>query len=148
MNASELLARLRDEGFNPISYRIEPVDGGRGRDDCYRLRREGARWIVEYLERGSSRTLAAFDSEAAACAELFGRLAREPIARSHLLASFTERERADELVARLRRSGISPTHRDAPVLSQAGDVRYRVFVDGRDLTRAKRIRDGSPGGAT
>lgn len=145
MNASELLARLREEGFNPIFYRIEPVDGGRGRDDCHRLRHEGTEWKVEYLERGSSRTLATFDSEAEACAELFDRLAREPTARSHLLAAFAERERADELVARLRRSGITPAHRDAPVLSQAGDVRHRVFVDGRDLSRAKRIRDGTSG---
>lgn len=145
MNANELVARLREEGFNPICDRIETVDGGRGRDECDRLRREGTRWKVEYLERGCPRTLATFASEAAACAELFERLDREPTARSHLLASYPERERADELVSVLRRSGISPTHRDAPVLSRAGDVLHRVFVDGRDLARATRIRDGTSG---
>lgn len=141
MDAKQLIDRLAREGINPLSYRLETIDGGDGQDDCYCLRRSGPSWEISYLERGQHRTLGNFATETAACEDLFARLDKEPTARSHHLAWFPEKERTDALVAVLLQAGIKPTHRDAPAIANQSDVRYRVFVDGRDLEAARRIRD-------
>jgi hypothetical protein len=145
MDSKELLIRLAREGFNPLSYRIETVDGGEGQDECYCLRRSGSSWEVCYLERGASRTLGTFASETGACDDFFTRLDKEPSTRSYLLTWFPERSKADDFVTILLRAGINQTHRDAPAFADRHDIRYRVFVDGRDLERARRIRDSIPG---
>ena len=139
MDSKELLERLTCEGINPLMYKIETIDEGAGQDNCYCLRRSGPSWEVSYLERGSHRILGNFSSESAACDDFFARLDRESIARSHLLTWFSEKAKADDLVARLVRAGINPTHRDAPVFANRNDIRYRIFVDGRDLEAANRI---------
>lgn len=141
MNSKELFEGLTREGINPLSYRLETIDRGDGQDDCYCLRRSGPSWEVSYLERGSHRTLGTFATEAAACADFFARLDREATARSHLLTWFSEKARADDLVAVLLQAGIKPTHRDAPAFADASDIRYRIFVDGRDLEAANKIRE-------
>jgi len=141
MDSKELLSQLVSEGVNPLIYRLEAIDGGEGQDNCYRLRRSGQAWEVCYLERGSYRTLGTFATETAACDDLFARIDKEVNARSHLLAWFSEKSKADELVATLLQAGIKPTHRDASAFANQSDIRYRVFVDGRDLEAAGRMRD-------
>jgi hypothetical protein len=143
MDTKELLARLAREGFNPLYYRLDASDGGEASDDCYCLREAGACWEVYYFERGVSRTLAIFAEESAACEYFFARLNDDPSARSHLLAWFPEQSKADELVNALLQAGIKATHRDAPAFAHVSDIRHRIFVDGRDLECASRIRDGT-----
>lgn len=140
MDSKELLQRLTREGINPSSYRVETIDGGDGQDDCYCLRRSGPSWEVPYLERGSHRTLGTFATEAAACDDFFARLDRDTMARSHLLTWFSEKAKAEDFVATLLQAGIKPTHRDAPAFANVSDIRYRIFVDRRDLEAANKIR--------
>jgi hypothetical protein len=145
MNSKELFAHLAREGFNPLCYRVEAWGGEQRADDCYCLGQVGALWEVSYLERGSRQTLASFSSEAEACDHLLAQLEREPSARSHLLTWFSEKSESDRFVATLLQSGIKPTHRDAPAFADRTDIRYRVFVDGRDLDRATILRDSIVG---
>lgn len=146
MDAKQLLERLAREGINPLRYRLETIDAGEGREDCYCLRRSGPSWEVSYLERGSHQTLGTFATEAAACDDVFARLDRETTARSHLLTWFSDPAKADGLVAVLLQAEIKPTHRDAPAFANGSDIRYRIFVDGRDLEAANEIRERHAGG--
>jgi hypothetical protein len=56
-----------------------------------------------------------------------------------------EKAKADELVAIILQAGIKPTHHDAPAFANRSDIQYRIFVDGRDLEAAKRIRERHAG---
>lgn len=148
MDSKELLERLAHEGINPLSYRLETVSGGGGHGDCYCLRRSGPSWEVTYRERGSHEILGTFATEADACDDLFARLDREATARSHLLTWFSEKAKADDFVAILLQAGIKPTHRDAPAFANRSDIRYRIFVDGRELEAANKIRERHAGAET
>lgn len=139
MDSKELLERLAREGINPLSYRLETINGSGGLGDCYCLRRSGPSWEVTYRERGSYETLGTFATETEACDDFFARLDREATARSHLLTWFSEKAKADHFVAILLQAGIKPTHRDAPAFATRSDIRYRIFVDGRDLEAANKI---------
>jgi hypothetical protein len=146
MTSKEVADRLAREGINPSAYRIETIDAGDGQDECYCLRQSGPSWEVSYLERGMHRALGSFATESSACDDLFARLDREPTARSHLLAWFPEEAKADDLAALLLQAGIRPTHRDAPAFASRTDIRYRIFVDGRDIDAARKLlarADGS-----
>jgi hypothetical protein len=141
VDSKELLERLAREGINPSTYRVETISGGGGPGDCYCLRRRGPSWEVTYRERGPDEVLGIFATEAEACDDLFARLDREATARSHLLTWFSEKAKADEFVAILLQAGIKPTHRDAPAFANRSDIRYRIFVDGRELEAANKIRE-------
>jgi hypothetical protein len=145
MNSRELVIRLKREGFSPRAYHIETLGGQRG-DDCLCLRDTGGSWDVYYVERGQETILEQFVTEAEACAHLLARLEREPHSRSHLLASFSDTRAADRLAEVLALAGIRITHRDAPAFASKTDIRYRIFVDGRDLERASALRDELPTG--
>lgn len=64
MNIAELAQVLEREGYSPSWYSFDknspPVDG-------YILDKEDGRWRVFYFERGTTREIAAFESEAKAC---------------------------------------------------------------------------------
>ena len=143
---SELLDRLAREGINPTSYRLDTIGGGAGQDDCLCLRRSGSTWDVSRLERGSHEILAFFATEADACEDLFARLDGDPASRSHLLAWFGERAKADAFVALLHDAGITPNHRDVSVTHSGS--RHRIFVDGRDLAAATLLLRRHAGGAS
>lgn len=148
MDSKDLFARLAREGINPLAYRLETIGEGDGADGYYSLCRNGSSWEVGYVERDSRDILGTFATEDAACDDLFERLDKETSARSHLLASFQQKADADDLASILLRAGIEPTHRDAPAITHRSDIRHRIFVDGRDLEAARKIRDRHAGAKT
>ncbi|HEY8175251.1 MAG TPA: hypothetical protein VIF32_06150 [Gemmatimonadaceae bacterium] len=140
MNCSELAALLQREGFNPRYYRIESVDAGQGEYEYWLMRRTGAAWQVLSVASGVERTIGIYDTEMQACEVFRACLESDAGARNHLVASFPNRDAADTFVAALARSGIKPRHRDEPVMGPGDQRQYRVFVDGRDVELASRIR--------
>ena len=87
-------------------------------------------------------------TEADACDDLFARLDRSATARRHLLTWVSEKAMPDDFVAILLQAGISPPHRDAPAFANRSGIRYRIFVDGRDLEAANQILEQHPGAET
>jgi hypothetical protein len=70
MNRERLQEMARREGVRDDCYSL---DGGL-RSEQYVLAIEDGRWSVYYSERGERRGLASFDTEDAACSDLFERL--------------------------------------------------------------------------
>jgi hypothetical protein len=78
MNRRELGQRLRDEAFRADCFSI---DGTLPPYEGYVLTEVGGVWLVQYFERGETRELARFLSEAEACADFYERLAKDAAVR-------------------------------------------------------------------
>ena len=80
MNKSELLQGLKDLKINPDAY---AVTGG-SPSETYVLSDEGyGKWAVYYSERGGRNNEMLFQSESAACDELYRRVTSDPSTRWH-----------------------------------------------------------------
>jgi hypothetical protein len=71
---SMTVARVR-EVLLPGERAMVSLDGERG-EETYVIEHRGAGWLVFFLERGKKRDFRKHASEAAACADLLGRLGR------------------------------------------------------------------------
>ncbi len=71
MTALELALVLKNNNVPTNYYSFAGMGGG----DCYVLEHAG-NWIVYYSERGSKYDEAAFDTEDAACRNMFSKVAR------------------------------------------------------------------------
>jgi hypothetical protein len=79
MNRQELARRLTSEGFLSDLYSL---DGGfPALLEGFILKTTGARWTVEYYERGTTRTLAEYPTEGEACEFLYETLKADPTTR-------------------------------------------------------------------
>jgi hypothetical protein len=143
MNIHELAQYLADEGCNPGNYAI----GTRGiASDAYCLTQSGDQWQVYYTERGLDQP-PIFESsdEEAAC--VFFRNFIMNMRHDHLVGFFQAESAAQALRAILERYGI-PSLQDAIPYHGWHDPRFRVFVVGKDIFKAREtlgdlpLRDG------
>lgn len=81
MKKNDLAVRLRTEGFREDLYSLE--GGFPPLLDGYILRSIGVSWVVEYYERGMTRTLADYASEEDACDGMYRLLSEDPTTRNH-----------------------------------------------------------------
>jgi len=96
---------------------------------------EGGLWRVYDTERGrTTHVHLETPSEAEACA----RFLEITDARAYLLERFVASADADQLEAILETAGLWRWRNDLPA-SMGVDERYRVFVRGRDLPRARAL---------
>lgn len=101
------------------------------------IRAEGGRWTVCDTERGEvieCHIDTASEAEACAC---FLDLVN---GRSSWLAGFTDAGEAEQMAEALQTAGIWHWRNDLPEMGIA--ERYRIFVRGEDLPRARSVMDG------
>ena len=131
MNTRELKQRLLEEGCNPIHYSIGP-----GGSDVFCLDHRNGKWSVFYTERGrDDDPIFESASEEEAC-EFYFTYITTKIRHDHLVGFFISENNADALVEQLAQNGIK-THRDTIPYGGWNDPRFRVFVVGRDIFKAK-----------
>ncbi|MDB6029284.1 MAG: hypothetical protein JWM68_5507 [Verrucomicrobiales bacterium] len=139
MNLQELSAHLERECYQPSVYHIGSAWGVCG--DTFCIERVGGQFEVFYVERGQrGEAIHRCESESAACDAFLAALDRERFSRAHCVGFFTTKSEADSLSERLVSAGIT-VHRDAIPYSSTTDMRYRVFVFGRDKIRAQKMID-------
>lgn len=137
MNLQELSAYLQNECYQPTAYHVST--GWSNCGDAYCIDKIGSQYEVFYVERGERKqTFHCGDSESAACDAFLSFLDRERFSRAHCVGIFIEQSEADVLVKRLALAGIQ-VHRDVIPYSSSIDMRYRVFVFGRDKIRAQEM---------
>jgi hypothetical protein len=133
MNAAELKQRLLDEGCSPYNFSIGP-----GGSDVYCLAQQEEVWRVFYTERGQADgPIFESTSEAEACEFYFDYITKK-IRHDHLVGFFISEQKAGDLEAQLAQTGIL-CHRDKIPYGGWSDPRYRVFVVGKDIFRARAV---------
>ena len=131
MNAAELKQRLLEEGCSPHNFSIGP-----GGSDVYCLDRRKGVWQVFYTERGKDDApIFETSSEAEACEFYFDYITKK-IRHNHLVGFFISEQKASDLEAQLAQLGI-PSHRDKIPYGGWSDPRYRIFVVGKDIFKAR-----------
>jgi hypothetical protein len=133
MHASELEQRLLEEGCSCYNFSIGP-----GGSDGYCHERQEGIWRVFYTERGKDDPpIFESRSEAEACEFYFDYIAKK-IRHNHLVGFFTSEQKAGDLEAQLAQPGI-PSHQDKISYGDWNDPRYRVFVVGKDIFKARAV---------
>ena len=133
MRVDELKRRLVEEGCSTNNYSI-----GRGGSDVYCLENQNGTWHVFYTERGKDDP-PIFEStnEAEAC-EFFFNYITKKFWHDHLVGFFVSDRNATALAEKLAQNGIQ-SHQDKIPYGGWVDPRYRVFVVGKDIFKAKEI---------
>lgn len=139
MNIQELRQKLYEEGCNASMYAI----GQRGSaSDAYCLTHHGNEWQVYYTERGVDQSpFYTSESEADACQYFFEYIMR--FRHDHWVGFFRSERAADELMEKLQVIGLHP-RKDAIPYRGKKDLRYRVFVEGREIFPAKELLGKTP----
>jgi hypothetical protein len=133
MNAAELKQRLLEEGCSPHNFSIGP-----GGSDVYCLEHQDGVWRVFYTERGKNdRPIFETKSEAETCEFYFDYITKK-IRHDHLVGFFIWEENSIRLGSQLAENGIK-SHRDKIPYGGWSDPRYRVFVVGKDIFRARAV---------
>jgi len=139
MNLRELSAHLERECYQPSVYHIG--SGWSACGDTFCIDQVNGRFEVFYVERGErGETFHCCESESAACDAFLATLDLERFSRAHCVGFFNAKSAADGLSERLRSIGIT-VHRDAIPYNGVTDLRYRVFVFGRDKLLAQGMID-------
>jgi hypothetical protein len=133
VNIEDLKQRLVEEGCSVSNYSIGYRDS-----DIYCLLKENATWRVFYTERGQDQDpIFESVSEEEAC-EFFFNYITKKFRHDHLAGFFVSEENANALAERLAQHGIQ-SHRDKISYGGWVDPRYRVFVVGKDIFKAREI---------
>lgn len=142
MNIKELEKRLEEEGCSKMNYAIE----GKG-SDVYCLQNHHDTWRIFYTERGVDEApIFESKSESEAC-EYFFTFMTTKIRHSHLVGFFISKQEAEALTKKLEENGI-PSYRNDIPYNGWKDPRFRIFVVGKDIFKARDlfgklpIRDG------
>lgn len=137
MNLQELSAHLQRECYQTSIYHVGSGWGACA--DTFCVERIGGQFEIFYVERGQrGEAIHRCETEAAACEAFLAVLDRERFSRAHCVGFFTTKSEADRLSERLASAGII-VHRDAIPYSSTSDMRYRLFVFGRDKIRAQEM---------
>jgi len=134
MNILKLKQRLLEEGCNPSSYAI----GSRGSaSDAYCLTHNGQEWQVYYTERGVDGT-PEFTSadEGEACEYFFNFMMK--FRHAHCVGFFQSETNANAMQEKLQKHGLHPFQDKIPY-SGWNDPRFRVFVSGREIFKAREL---------
>jgi len=132
MKIGELRARLNDEGFGDL---LREIPGGLSLAD-YAIQREGRIFRVGQKERNWFCAVdLETDDEAEACAcYLHGAM--------HSLFRVTQagdESAIEQQQAKLAKAGIKADRNDLPASLNLPDSRYRIFVAGSELKRARQV---------
>jgi len=131
MKASELQEKLIAEGCNPNNFSVF----GRG-NDAFCLDKKGSKWAVFYSERGcDSEPVFTTKHEEVACEYFFNYVIKQQ--HWHIVGFFKHESEAVELENNLVSIGIKPIRNNIPAYKTANDPRYRVFVVGKDIFKAR-----------
>jgi len=138
MNIEDLQRRLVEEGCSASNYSIGYRDS-----DVYCLMKIDGVWKVFYTERGSDQpSIFESESETEAC-EFFFKYQTEKIRHVHIVGFFKSKENADALDAQLRSHGMETWQNHIPY-NGWDDPRYRIFVVGKDIFKAREILGSVP----
>lgn len=133
MDIEELKRRLVEEGCSTTNYSIGYRDS-----DVFCLLNENGTWRVFYTERGQDNVpIFESQSEGEACKFFFDYITKQ-FRHDHLVGFFISEEKAMELSAMLEQNGIQ-SHRDKIPYGGWVDPRFRVFVVGKDIFKAREI---------
>ena len=133
MNITQLKQRLLAEGCSPYNFSI-----GHGGSDVFCLEQQDGIWRVVYTERGrADPPIFESRSEVEACDFYFDYITTK-IRHDHLVGFFVSEVNAAALESKLAESGI-PSHRDKIPYGGWNDPRYRVFVVGKDIFKARLV---------
>jgi hypothetical protein len=133
-----LKGRLLEEGCNPINFSIGP-----GGSDVFCLENQNGSWRVFYTERGKDDDpIFESASEEEACAFYFEYITKR-MRHDHLVGFFKVEENAKALAEKLAESGIQ-SHQDKIPYGGWVDPRFRVFVVGKDIFRARAVLGDVP----
>jgi hypothetical protein len=140
MNIQELERRLEEEACSSAHYSIGYRDS-----DVYCLMKIDGLWKVFYTERGlDQETMFESESEEEAC-EFFFKYQTERIRHDHMVGFFHMLENAKALAVRLKEHGIGSFENNMPYRGWH-DPRFRVFVIGKDVFKAREILGELPVG--
>lgn len=133
MNIQELERRLEKEACSRAHYSIGYRDS-----DVYCLMKIDGLWKVFYTERGlDQETMFESESEEEAC-EFFFKYQTERIQHQHLVGFFHVQANAKALAVKLKAHGIESHENNIPYHGWH-DPRFRVFVIGKDVFKARAI---------
>jgi len=133
MNIQELERRLEEEACNRAHYSIGYRDS-----DVYCLMKIDGVWKVFYTERGlDQETMFESESEDEAC-EFFFKYQTKRIEHHHMVGFFKSQQKADALEAQLKEQGLRTLQNPIPYHGWT-DPRFRVFVVGKDIFKAREI---------
>ena len=133
MNIQELERRLEEEACSKAHYSIGYRDS-----DVYCLMKIDGLWKVFYTERGlDQETMFESESEEAAC-EFFFKYQTERIRHDHIAGFFHVNANAKALAVKLKAHGIDSYENNMPYRGWH-DPRFRVFVIGKDVFKAREI---------
>jgi len=134
MNIRELEQRLIEEGCNPNSYTV----GSRGSAlDAYCLTHDGQEWQIYYTERGTDGVPEFTSSdEEEACEYFFNFIMK--FRHDHCVGFFRSESNANVMQEKLHNHGLHPFQDKIPYGGWS-DPRFRVFVSGREIFKAREI---------
>jgi len=133
MKIQELERRLLEEGCSPHNFSI-----GHQGSDVYCLDNKFGTWRVYYTERGEDHSpIFESQSEEEAC-EFYSDYIMTKIRHDHMVGFFKSEHNAKALREKLARNAIQ-SHQDKIPYGGRIDPRYRVFVVGKDIFRAREI---------
>ena len=134
MDITELEKRLEEEACSRSHYSLGTRDPG----GAFCLIHENGKWLVLYSERNlDDEPLFVSESESEAC-EFFFEYMTTRILHTHLVGYFISLKNAEVLAERLAQQGIA-THRNDILYHGWDDPRFRVFVIGKDVFKAREI---------
>lgn len=134
MFLDELEKRLEEEACSRSHYSLGTRDPG----GAFCLIHENEKWLVLYSERNlDDEPLFVSESEAEAC-EFFFEFMTKRILHRHLVGYFISLKNAESLTEKLSEHGIS-THRNDIPFHGWDDPRFRVFVTGKDVFKAREM---------
>ena len=133
VNTEELKRRLEEEACSRANYAICERDS-----DVFCLENQNGTWRIFYTERGMDQPqLFESQSESEAC-EYFFTFMTTKIRHDHLVGYFISLEKAEALAVKLAQHNIHTFRNDIPYLGWH-DPRFRVFVIGKDVFKAREI---------
>ncbi|WP_434930379.1 SPOR domain-containing protein [Shewanella sp. HL-SH5] len=131
MFAAELSEKLLAEGCTPQSFAVLSRQS-----DAYCLDKLWGEWAVFYFERGiDSKPIFTSSSETEACQFFYDHILEQD--HWHLVGFYTKEAEAQELENKLEKFSIQSIRNDIPAYNSVNDPRYRVFVVGKDIFKAK-----------
>lgn len=131
MKALELKEKLLAEGCNASNFAIL----GRG-DGAFCLDKKGAKWAIFYSERGcDSEPIFISENEEEACGYFFNYVLKQK--HWHIVGFFKYESDAIALEDKLVSISIKSIRNDISAYKMANDLRYKVFVIGKDIFKVR-----------
>ncbi|NOK61921.1 MAG: hypothetical protein GFH27_549289n384 [Chloroflexi bacterium AL-W] len=133
MTLDELHQQLLAAGCNPNNYAIGNWEG---MYDGICLAQFNNEWHIFYAERGQQQQIfSTFESQDMACQAFLHIILN--MEHRHLVGFFQTSDAAEALCNLLTEAGLSPIQDMIPYSSGPSPVRYRVFVVGKEIFKAR-----------